>query len=62
MCTPYALELARDGARQGTVLLKNTNNVLPLTASAYATAVVIGPDAHMTDTIGAWQREIVFIN
>ena len=42
VCTPDALELARDGVRQSAVLLKNVGNALPLTASKFASAVVIG--------------------
>ena len=29
ICSPYAKEIARDGARQGTVLLKNDTHVSP---------------------------------
>ena len=52
VCTPAALELARDGVRQSAVLLKNTPgaHALPLSASAYASAVVIGPNMALTDT------------
>lgn len=50
ICNPYALELARDGARQGTVLLKNTNGVLPLTASAFKSAAVIGPNYQLSES------------
>ena len=51
VCSPYAIELARDGARQGMVLLKNTG-VLPLKApSAYMRPVVIGPNVDLGDTI-----------
>jgi len=51
VCNDYALELARDGARQGAVLLKNANGLLPLRAGAYASAVVIGPNAKLTSII-----------
>ena len=51
ICNPYAIELARDGARQGMVLQKNLNNVLPLTASKYQNAVVIGPNIQSTDMV-----------
>jgi hypothetical protein len=51
VCSPYAVELARDGARQGTVLLKN-DGTLPLkAASSYSNVVVIGPLIDQTDTI-----------
>ena len=51
VCTADALELARDGVRQSAVLVKNTGGVLPLTAGAYATAVVIGPNFGISDTL-----------
>lgn len=51
VCNPYALELARDGVRQGVVLVKNLNNTLPLKATTYTKPVVIGPNVNMTDTI-----------
>ena len=51
VCSDYAVELARDGARQGTVLLKN-DGTLPLKAAAsYGSVVVIGPLVDQTDTI-----------
>lgn len=50
VCTLAALELARDGARQGSVLLKNTGAVLPLRApSSYSSAVVVGPNGNISD-------------
>lgn len=42
ICSPYAVEVARDGARQGTVLLKNDGGLLPLLGT-YHSVVVIGP-------------------
>ena len=42
ICSPYAVEVARDGARQGTVLLKNDGGLLPLLGT-YRSVVVIGP-------------------
>lgn len=52
VCTPYALELARDGVRQSAVLAKNAGGVLPLKAAKYANAnvVVIGPNVDLGDT------------
>ena len=44
VCSPYAQGLARDGVRQSVVLVKNTGSALPLTASAYASALVVGPN------------------
>jgi xylan 1,4-beta-xylosidase len=49
VCNEYALELARDGVRQSVVLVKNTNNVLPLNAASYTSPVVIGPNIDISD-------------
>jgi hypothetical protein len=43
VCNGYALELARDGVRQSAVLAKNDAGLLPLSAAAINSAVVIGP-------------------
>ena len=44
LCNAYSIELARDGARQGMVMVKNEAGRLPLgQPSAYARTVVIGP-------------------
>ena len=51
ICSPYALELARDAGRQSAVLAKNVGGVLPLAAGSFASAVVIGPLISLTDTI-----------
>lgn len=51
VCTPYALELARDGARQGSVLLKNAGSLLPLNPASFRSAVVIGPNYNLNDTV-----------
>ncbi len=51
VCTPASFETARDGARQSIVLVKNTNGLLPLTASKYPTAIMIGPNSNLTNTI-----------
>lgn len=51
---PEFLDAARDVARKSMVLLKNEGNVLPLTASAKAIAV-IGPLGNSkADMIGSW--------
>ena len=42
ICSNYSVEVARDGARQGAVLLKNDGGLLPL-RGAYQRVVVIGP-------------------
>ena len=49
VCTLDAIELARDGARQGIVLVKNTQNTLPLTAANYSSPIVIGPNIYLSD-------------
>ncbi|XP_010452969.1 PREDICTED: beta-D-xylosidase 3-like [Camelina sativa] len=45
VCTAENQELARDAARQGIVLLKNSAGSLPLSPSAIKTLAVIGPNA-----------------
>ena len=58
-----AVELARDGARQSLVLLKNSNATLPLAApSTYATTVVIGPNEGLNDVTGYYGGEPCFHN
>ena len=48
-----AIEVSRDGARQGMVMLKNENARLPLGAPAsYARTVVIGPTEDLNDVTG----------
>lgn len=51
VCTPQNQELARETARQGIVLLKNTAGSLPLSATAIKTLAVIGPNANVTKTM-----------
>jgi len=51
VCTADNQELARDGARQGIVLLKNSAGSLPLSPSAIKTLAVIGPNANATETM-----------
>ena len=52
VCSPYALELARDGVRQSVVLVKNSGGALPLNASAFSSALVVGPNYKLIDTLG----------
>jgi hypothetical protein len=62
ICSPYALELARDGARQSIVLAKN-DGTLPLKdAGSYKNVVVIGPLIDQTDTIGYYGSKPCFAN
>lgn len=52
------LDLARDVARKSIVLLKNENNLLPLSSSGKKTIAVIGPLADDKDTpIGNWRAQ-----
>ncbi|XP_052194145.1 beta-xylosidase/alpha-L-arabinofuranosidase 2-like [Diospyros lotus] len=51
VCTPANQELAREAARQGTVLLKNTAGSLPLSVTAIKSLAVIGPNANVTHTM-----------
>ncbi|XP_031254744.1 beta-D-xylosidase 4-like [Pistacia vera] len=51
VCTPENQELAREAARQGIVLLKNTAESLPLSATAIKNLAVIGPNANVTKTM-----------
>ncbi|OMO86875.1 hypothetical protein COLO4_20868 [Corchorus olitorius] len=51
VCTPEHQELAREAARQGIVLLKNTAGSLPLSPTAIKTLAVIGPNANVTKTM-----------
>jgi hypothetical protein len=48
VCNAYAIELARDGVRQSAVLVQNTAGLLPLSAAAVTSAVVIGPNMDYT--------------
>ncbi|KAK6135374.1 hypothetical protein DH2020_030885 [Rehmannia glutinosa] len=51
VCTPENQELAREVARQGIVLLKNTEGSLPLSPTAIKSLAVIGPNANATHTM-----------
>ncbi|XP_010491610.1 PREDICTED: beta-D-xylosidase 3-like isoform X1 [Camelina sativa] len=51
VCTAENQELARDAARQGIVLLKNSAGSLPLSPSTIKTLAVIGPNAKATVTM-----------
>ena len=52
---PDFLEHARKVARQSTVMLKNENNTLPLSASGISSVAVIGPLADAPrDQLGTW--------
>ncbi|KAL2254395.1 beta-xylosidase/alpha-L-arabinofuranosidase 2-like [Sesamum indicum] len=51
VCTPGNQELALEVARQGIVLLKNTDSSLPLSPQAIKSLAVIGPNANATHTM-----------
>ncbi|KAL2477493.1 Beta-D-xylosidase 4 [Forsythia ovata] len=51
VCTPANQELAREVAREGIVLLKNTEGSLPLSPTAIKSLAVIGPNANVTKTM-----------
>ncbi|KAG2705158.1 hypothetical protein I3760_05G039600 [Carya illinoinensis] len=51
VCTPENQELAREAARQGIVLLKNSPASLPLSPTAIKSLAVIGPNANVTKTM-----------
>ena len=57
------MEVSRDGARQGIVLLKNANARLPLgQPSSYANTVVIGPTEDLNDVTGYYGGTPCFHN
>ncbi|XP_068342028.1 beta-xylosidase/alpha-L-arabinofuranosidase 1-like [Pyrus communis] len=51
VCTSENQELARETARQGIVLLKNSPGSLPLSPTAIKSLAVIGPNANVTKTM-----------
>ncbi|XP_059447451.1 beta-xylosidase/alpha-L-arabinofuranosidase 2-like [Corylus avellana] len=51
VCTPENQQLAREAARQGIVLLKNSPGSLPLSPTAIKSLAVIGPNANVTKTM-----------
>lgn len=51
VCTQENQELAREAARQGIVLLKNSPGSLPFNAQAIKSLAVIGPNANATRTM-----------
>ncbi|OIV96210.1 hypothetical protein TanjilG_14887 [Lupinus angustifolius] len=51
VCAPDNQELAREAARQGIVLLKNSPGSLPLNAKAIKSLAVIGPNANVTSVM-----------
>lgn len=52
VCTPEHLNLALEAARQGIVLLKNDNKLLPLNKNSVSSLAVIGPMANNRTQMG----------
>ncbi|KAG7966629.1 hypothetical protein I3843_08G058400 [Carya illinoinensis] len=52
VCTLEHQNLALDAARQGIVLLKNENNLLPLNRMAITSLAIIGPSANSSSQLG----------
>lgn len=52
VCTLEHRNLALDAARQGIVLLKNENNLLPLNRMAVTSLAIIGPSANSSSQLG----------
>lgn len=62
VCTPENQELAREAARQGIVLLKNTAGSLPLSASTIKSLALIGPNVNAThDMLGNYEGTTTII-
>ncbi|XP_073126538.1 probable beta-D-xylosidase 5 [Henckelia pumila] len=51
VCTSEHIELATEAAREGIVLLKNTNQTLPLSTKKIKTIAVVGPHANATSAM-----------
>ncbi|XP_051132483.1 beta-xylosidase/alpha-L-arabinofuranosidase 2-like [Andrographis paniculata] len=51
VCSPANQELARETARQGIVLLKNTKGSLPLSSTRIKSLAVIGPNSNVNKTL-----------
>ncbi|XP_022768308.1 probable beta-D-xylosidase 7 [Durio zibethinus] len=51
VCSQEHLNLALEAARNGIVLLKNTDRLLPLSKTKTTTLAVIGPNANSTETL-----------
>ncbi|KAJ0045698.1 hypothetical protein Pint_04152 [Pistacia integerrima] len=51
MCSPENIELAKEAAKEGIVLLKNDNHTLPLNSVKFKTLALVGPHANATDAM-----------
>lgn len=59
ICTEDHQELAREAARQGIVLLKNTAGSLPLSPKSIKSLAVIGPNANLAYTmVGSYEGKL----
>lgn len=56
--TPEHQQIALQGAREGTILLKNSGNVLPLDRAKIKTVAVIGPNAAVNSLGGRWSADV----
>ena len=54
VCNEYAIELARDGTRQGATLIKNDDGTLPLDASKISSIAVIGPNSNLSKSMAGY--------
>jgi beta-glucosidase-like glycosyl hydrolase len=64
ICSDDHRSLALDGARQGMVLLKNHDNLLPLNADKLAAVTVHGPHAHAPEKVmdGDYTGDTLLLN
>ena len=54
VCSDYAIEIARDGTRQGATLIKNDASTLPLDASKISSIAVIGPNSNLSRAVAGY--------
>lgn len=62
VCTSGHKELALEAVRQGVVLLKNDNQLLPLRKNLVESLAVIGPMGNATDELGGGYTGLKFFN
>jgi beta-glucosidase-like glycosyl hydrolase len=51
VCSDHAKEVAREGSRQGSTLVKNIGKTLPLDAKMLQKVAVIGPNGNLSEAI-----------